>query len=585
MSIAERASGTSQTRVDPVTAAVIAGALESIAVEMGHKLARMSYSSIIRESEDFGTVICDAEARQLCESPQSTPLQSGPIPGYVRGINRRFAELGEEWRPGDVVMHNHAYYGSSHGPDVGFCIPVFHGGELVGFSMTTAHHLDLGALTPGTCGIVDATDAYAEGLQFNAIKIVEDGRRNEWIWRILRDNIRMSNIVVGDMEAQIAAARIGADRFVELIDRYGVATVRAASEDLMDYSERVLRGEIEKLPNGTYSAEAFIDGYLDHPDPAYRDLPIRATVTVDGSDLHVDLTGTANQVDLPINMPFEGTVDIAIYLVLRSILLDSETHEPVPPNSGLFRPIKITAPDGCLANPRFPAPTIARFVAGNIIAETVMRALAPLVPERVAASVGNLAVISLSGLRNGAHWVHMDIWEGSYGGRFGKDGLDGVDTLYGNTRNNPIEDIESHLPLRILRYELNEDSSGPGKWRGGLGTIRDTQFLEPGGFSIEGDGNKYPPRGMFGGVDGTSAQMTLNPGTDREQSLPSKIPYRKTVAGDTIRTIRPSAGGYGDPAERDPQPVREDVLDGFVHEETARRLYPRYAEQPPDRED
>jgi N-methylhydantoinase B len=166
---------TSATRVDPVLAAVIAGGLEAVAIEMGHKLARMSYSPIIRESEDFGCVICDAEGRQLCESPQSTPLQSGPIPGYVRGINRRLAELGETWRPGDVVMHNHAYYGASHGPDVAFVIPIFVGDELVGFSATTAHHLDVGALTPGSCGIVDACDAYAEGLQFNAIKIGRAG--------------------------------------------------------------------------------------------------------------------------------------------------------------------------------------------------------------------------------------------------------------------------------------------------------------------------------------------------------------------------------------------------------------------------
>ena len=570
--------GVAGTRIDPVTTAVIGGALDSIAVEMGHKLARMSYSSIIRESEDFGCVICDAQSRQLCESPQSTPLQSGPIPGYVRGINRRFAEIGEEWRPGDVVMHNHPYYGASHGPDVAFCVPVFHRDELIGFSVTTAHHLDLGALTPGTCGIVDATDAYAEGLQLNAIKVEEDGRRNQWIWRLLRDNIRASHVVVGDMEAQIAAARIGAERFLELVERYGLDTVRAASDDLMDYSERVLRQEIEKLPDGTYRAEGFIDGYLDHPDPAYRDLPIRAAVTVAGSDITVDLTGTAPQVDLPINMPFEGTVDIAIYLVLRSILLDTETHEPVPTNSGLFRPITITAPEGCLANPLYPAPTIARFVAGNIVAETVMRALAPLVPDKVAASVGNLKVISSSGLRGGVHWVHMDIIEGSYGGRFSKDGLDAVDTLYGNTRNNPIEDIESHLPLRVTRYELNEDTGGPGRWRGGLGSIRDTQFTEPGGLSVEADGNKWPPRGLFGGLDGTPGAIILNPGTEKEVSLPSKIPYRKMTAGDTIRTIGPSGGGYGDPSERDPDAVRQDVLDGFISEETARRFYPQYAE-------
>lgn len=265
---------TMDTRIDPVTAAVIGGALESIATEMGHKLARMSYSSIIRESEDFGCVICDAQARQLCESPQSTPLQSGPIPGYIRGINRRFAELGEQWKPGDIVIHNHSYYGASHQPDVGFVVPIFWESELVGFSATTAHHLDLGALTPGSCGIVDACDAYAEGLQLNAIKIEEEGRRNEWIWRILRDNCRAAPLVVGDMEAQVAAARIGADRFIDLVARYGLETVQAASEDLMDYSERMLRREIEALPDGTYSAEGFLDGFPDHLDPGYKNLQI-----------------------------------------------------------------------------------------------------------------------------------------------------------------------------------------------------------------------------------------------------------------------------------------------------------------------
>jgi len=567
-----------ETRVDPITASVIGGALDSIAIEMGHKLARMSYSSIIRESEDFGTVICDGQGRQLCESPQSTPLQSGPIPGYVRGINRRFEEIGEEWKPGDVVMHNHAYYGASHGPDFGFIVPVFVGDELVGFSGSTAHHLDVGALTPGSCGIVDASDAYAEGLQFNAIKIEEEGKRNEWIWHILRDNIRMSDIVVADMQAQIAASRIGAERYLELIERFGLETVQAASEDLMDYSERVLRNEIEKLPNGTYSAEGKIDGYLDHANPAYRDLPIVASVTIDGSDLIVDLEGTAPQVDLPINLPFEGTVDIAIYLVLRSILLDSETHPPVPTNSGLFRPIKITAPEGCLANPIYPAPTIARFVGGNIIAETVMRALAPHKPDAVAASVGNLKVLATSGIRNVSQWVQMDIFEGSYGGRFGKDGLDAVDTLYGNTRNNPIEDTESHLPLRVTRYELWEDVTGAGRWRGGLGSVRDVEFTEPGGFSIEADGNKWPPLGAFGGADGQSGSIVLNPGRDDEEDLPSKIPYRKVDAGDVVRMTGPAAGGYGDPAERDIEAIAADIADGFITEESAKRDYPQYRE-------
>ena len=562
------------THVDAITAAVIAGALESIAIEMGHKLARMSYSSIIRESEDFGCVIADAQARQLAESAQSTPLQSGPIPGYIRGINRRFAELGEEWQPGDVVIHNHAYYGASHGPDVGFVVPIFHEGELVAFSATTAHHLDLGALTPGSCGIVDATDAYAEGLQFNAIKIEEGGRRNEWFWRFIRDNVRAAQLVVGDMEAQVAACRIGAERFFELVGRYGIETVRAAGEDLMDYSERLLRREIEKLPDGTYEAEGFIDGFQEDPNPAHRDLRINATVTVAGSDIHVDLAGTSPQIDLPLNMPFEGTVDIAVYLTIRSILLDSERHPHVPANSGLFRPITIAAPEGCLANPRYPAPVIARFCPGNIVADTVMRALAPLVPDNVSAGVGNLKVVAYSGLaESGQHWVYMDIQEGSYGGRPGKDGLDAVDTLYANTRNNPVEDIESHYPLRVTRYELNVDTGGPGRWRGGLGTVREIEFLAPGGMSLEGDGSVYPPPGLFGGSDGTPGRVEINHHGANGVEVPSKFPYRSAEAGDRLLLIAPSGGGYGPAAERDPAAIREDIAEGVLSSERARELY------------
>src|ERR1700722_11049953 len=197
------------TRVDPITGAVIQGALESIAIEMGHKLMRMSYSSIIRESEDFGAALTDAQGRQLCECKMSTPLQSGPIPGYIRGIRKRFEQRGDEFRPGDVIMHNDPYGGASHRPDVSLCVAVFDDGELIGFSVTTAHHLDIGAHTPGSCGIVDAVDTYAEGLQFKAIKVVEQGRRNEAVWQIMRDNIRIPDLVVGDMNAQIAAAPTG----------------------------------------------------------------------------------------------------------------------------------------------------------------------------------------------------------------------------------------------------------------------------------------------------------------------------------------------------------------------------------------
>ncbi len=562
------------SRIDPITAQVIWGALENIAIEMGHKLTRMSYSSIIRESEDFGAALIDADGQQLCESVFSTPLQLGPISGYVRGIKRLFEMRGETFHPGDVIIHNSPYYGASHGPDVAFCVPVFYQDELIGFSVTTAHHLDIGAHVPGSCGIVDAVDAYAEGLQFKAIKVYDRGVKNHAFWTFLADNVRAADMVIGDMEAQIAACRIGAERYVELVREYGLETVRAAGEYLMNYSETMLRQEIEKLPDGTYSAEGYFDGYLDSPDPTKKDLKIAVTLTIKGSDLYVDFTGSSPQVDdRPINMPFEGTVCVAVYLILRSILLDTEDHEYVPQNSGFTRPIHVYAPPGSICNPIFPAPTIARFCPGNIVADTIMHALAQVVPERVSAGVGNLKVIAYSGLVGEKYWVYMDITEGAYGGRYGKDGLDCVDTLYANTRNNPIEDIESHYPLRVLRYELRENAHGAGKWRGGFGSIRDVMFTTDGQASVEGDGHKFAPWGIFGGHPGVPGALILNPDTPHEKALPSKISNIRAKKGDVFRTVSAVGGGYGDPLERDPQKVLDDVLDELITREAAHTQY------------
>ncbi|MEM6896717.1 MAG: hydantoinase B/oxoprolinase family protein, partial [Pseudomonadota bacterium] len=498
------------SRIDPITGAVIQGALESIALEMGHKLMRMSYSSIIRESEDFGAALTDAEGQQMCECKMSTPLQSGPIPGYVRNVLEVLKERDDPVRPGDVIMHNDPYGGASHGPDVAFCVPVFLEETLIGWSVTTAHHLDIGALSPGSCGIVDAVDTYAEGLQFKAIKVFDEGKRNDAVWHILRANIRATDLVVGDMEAQIESARIGASRLLELIERYGLETTMAAFHDLMDYSERLMRDAIAALPDGDYAATTKIDGYLDDPNPARRELPIAVTLKVRGDSLTVDLTGTAPQVpDKPINMPLVGTVDCAVWLTVRSILLDTVTYGAIPQNSGLTRPITIVAPEGCLVNPTFPAPVIARFCPGNQLADTVMKAFSEVVPGQVSAGIGNLRVVALSGLRDGNHWVHMEIMEGSYGGRPGLDGMDAVDTLYANTRNNPIEDLESHIPIRIDRYELREGAMAAGRWRGGIGAIREFTFLDEAGFSLEGEGHAFRPWGFDGGEDGYEASLTL----------------------------------------------------------------------------
>jgi N-methylhydantoinase B len=563
-----------RTRIDPITANVIQGALENIAIEMGYKLMRMSYSSIIRESEDFGAALIDAECRQLAEAKQSTPLQSGPLPGYIRGMLKMLKERGEEILPGDVFMHNDPYGGATHGPDVAFLVPVFHKNGLAGWAATTAHHLDIGAHTPGSGGIVDAIDCYAEGLRFQAIKVYEQGKRNNQVWHMLRTNIRLPDLVLGDMEAQIAASRIGAQRYLDLIQRYGLDTVTAAAEDMFDASERRLRHAIAALPDGKYTATTRIDGYLDDPNPARRDLPITVTITIEGDQMNVDLTGTAPQVsDRPINMPFEGTVDCAVWLSVRSVLLDSWVHGEIQQNAGLTRPIKITAPKGTLANPIFPAPVIARFCPGIELSNAIVQALSQVVPQQVCGGCGNGGGLLLAGEQGGNFWLQVELFSGSYGGRYGLDGMDSVDVLYANTRNNPIEDIESHVPLRIERYELRENVAAAGRWRGGVGSIRELRFLAPGSVSLESEGHKYPPKGLFGGSDGTPSELVRKKANGEEIRLPSKLPHHAFGAGDSITAIRACGGGYGAPLEREPQDVLDDVLDEYI---TADQAFEQY---------
>ncbi len=554
----------SRSAVDAITAAVIGGSLRSIADEMGYRLARMSYSSIIRESEDFGCAICDAQGRQLCEATQSTPLQSGPIGGYLAGIARRFEEVGDAWHEGDVVVHNHPYYGASHQPDVGFAVPVFVDGELVGFSVTTAHHLDLGALTPGSCGIVNAGDAFAEGLLLNAVKVEEAGRRNESAWRIIRDNCRIPHLVVGDMEAQVAAAKLGAARYAALIREHGLTTVRAAAEHQMDHAERLLRNEIAKLPDGTYAAEGFIDGFLDHPDPRYSNLRIAVAVTVSGSDLHVDLDGTAEQVDLPINMPLRRHDR---HRDPRDAALAAARHRP--PRRGRHQRRAVPARHDLRPARHAHQPALPRAHDRALLPGEHRRrrghARARAGPARGRGGrrrqpQGRRVLGRDRRRRMGLHGHPRGLLRRPL--RQGRPSTP-------STRSTPTRaTTRSRTSSRttrcaIRRYELRDDGAGNGRWRGGRGSIREIEFLADGGFSLEGDGNSIAPPGLFGGGEGTPGSVTMNPGTPDERSLPSKLPYTRVTAGEVLRLVGPCGGGYGAPDERDPAARERDMADGF----------------------
>jgi N-methylhydantoinase B len=554
--------------VDRVTLRVIGGAFNAIAREMAQVLYRMSNSSIIRESEDIGCGIFDATGRELCES-ETSPMHIGSLPFYIRGFMKK---LDGNVYDGDVIIHNHPYHGASHTPDLCVAVPIFHGGCLLGFAAATAHLIDVGAAAPGLN--IDLIDVFAEGTLYNAIKLFERGRRNDEVWSILQDSVRTPEHNAADIEAMIAATHRGRERFLKLVERYGSAIVIGAADYWIEHSARRLKTEIAKIPDGDYSAES----WLDH-DGRNFDKPLKVMVTVRkrGEEIAIDLTGSADEVETAYNVPFEGSLHVACFYAIRTLLLDQATLKDfVPQNEGMFMPVKVVAPLGSIFNPRFPRACFARMAQVQRVIDCIIRALAPVMPEK--ATAGNSATVmsvSFSGFdqaRN-QYWVCIEVNEGSYGARATKDGLNAVDNLMANTRNVPCEEIELAYPLRVERYELRQEPPGAGRHRGGCGHVRDVRFLADGFFSCNGDRMLEAPRGIFGGCDGLGAALVYNPASPEEQHWPSKVSGRKVKAGDVLRVMGPSSAGYGDPRERAPSRVLEDWRDDLVDLTTATEIY------------
>ncbi|WP_148252214.1 hydantoinase B/oxoprolinase family protein [Aidingimonas lacisalsi] len=548
-------------KVDPITMQVISGALDTIAEEMGHVLYRMSFSSIIRESQDLGAGLFDRNYQTICES-ESTPMHIGSIPAYLRGVEKTLQD--GEWYEGDVVVHNHPYYGSSHTPDLAIIIPVFYEGELVGFSANTAHHIDIGAATPGL--IIDVGDVYAEGMLFAGLKLYEQGKKNAGLEKMITANSRASQQLMRDIEAQVASAQLGVMRFKKLLDKYGKDRTFTTIDQLIDYSETMLRKRIAEVPDGEYQAQGFLDD--DGRNREVR-LPVVVTVRVEGDSVTVDLTGSADQTPTAYNVPFEGSCKVAAFAAFRKLLLDSSKLDvPIPSNEGSFRPINVVAPEGSIFNPIFPAATEARFTQCNMMIDLIIKALAPVLPEQtIAGSSAAISFASYAGMKDdGEYWVFLEVNEGAYGGRPASDGPDAIDNLMANTRNNPIEDLGMHLPMICDRYELRDDvMPGAGKHRGGIGVVKSQRVLTPGFITHESERHYHVPWGAFGGSDGAVGKCEIyNYGArDEVANMPSKFSGYVTKANDVMAFYAPCGGGYGNPLERSPEQVREDVLDDF----------------------
>jgi N-methylhydantoinase B len=541
---------------------VIYGALTTLAKEVGHRLKRAAYSSLIRESDDYGAAIVSANFELLAEA-ETTPLQMGPLAGYCEGVIKTLQEAGEELDPGAIYLHNDPYRGASHSPDIGAIAPLYIGDELFGFVGTAAHHVDIGAAVPGTC-IIKAHDAFSEGLRLLAYSVETNREPIPTAWRLIENNVRMPGLVVGDLKAQVAACRWGQQGFQNLIEIYGKDKIKRSTQRLLKIAEMRMRDTIRVMPDGRYMAKGYLDGYEDTGE---IDIPICVTIDIKGDEIKVDLSGSAPQLDHgPINMPFRGTTDMAVLLTLRMLLLPESEYPNLPHNAGLFRPISIYAPKGTIVNPTFPAPTIGRFCGGQMVSNLVVRALENILPDYVCAGCSTTKAVTFSSVtQKGESWIYMDVTEGAYGGMKGMDGLDAVDVLYANTKNNPIEDIEVHYPLRVELYELREGAAGDGEWRGGFGPLRDTRILVDGFVSVEGDGFRHAPWGLKGGREGATGGVMIFTDKYKEgKLLSSKIDNMPVKAGTVIRDLCPCGGGFGEPEKRLSLLRERDRADGLV---------------------
>ena len=558
--------------IDPVLLQVIGGELDSIAKEMAHQLIRSSYSVIIRESEDMGCALLNLDCEEIAES-DSTPFHVGSLVEYCRGAMKTLDKRGWTLKEGDVLIHNHPYFGASHSLDIGVIVPIFWDGELVGFSANTAHHLDIGGAQPGAT--MNLFDMFAEGRIFNANFLYREGVKDENMWAFFEGNVRTPLEVIGDLECQVAAAKHGERRMHQLIEKHGWDTVDRYSNALIDYLERLLRSELEKIPDGEYFAEGWLDDNgIDRGKPE----KMVVKVIIAGDEVTVDLTETPPQRPNSLNTPFGGSTKVGVYSLFRTLLLDAAiTEQYIPANSGAFRPITVIAPEGSTFNPKFPAATQIRFNPINRVADLILQALSPVMPGRITA--GNSAQLNgmyMSGwYPDGSYWITIEVDEGSYGGRPDKDGMDAVDCLSANIKNQPIEDLELHLPFRFYRYELIEQEFGHGKWRGGTSAIREYEFLTPAQVTTESERHEDidPPPGAFGGTPGRPGRFYKVQTDGTKVKMYAKENAYRFEPGERLLIEGVTSGGYGNPKERDVERVLHDYLDDLISNEQAELIY------------
>jgi N-methylhydantoinase B len=527
------ATETASIAIGPIDVSIFQSATHSIAEEMGAALRRTSFSPNIKERRDYSCAIFD-RLGQVIAMGDHMPVHLGSMPMSVKAaVDALTLERG------DIAILNDPYRGGTHLPDITMVMPVFgpESNRPVFYTATRAHHADVGGRYPGSMGL--CSEIYQEGLRIPPVKIVRGGSIDASILKLLLHNVRTPVEREGDLQAQIGACRVGELRLGELIARYQPEMIERLSQELFDYSERLTRAELSRMPAGSFEAEDFLDDDGNGSDP----IRIRVKLTIDpvAATALVDFTGTAPQVESSLNAVLAITYSAVYYLVRCLLPADA------PATAGLMRPITLVAPEGTIVNAQLPAPV----AGGNVetsqrIVDVLLRALARILPLRVpAASAGTMTNLTIGGIdpRYGSPFAYYETTAGGMGARPDRDGVSGVHTHMTNSLNTPIEALEYAYPFRVLRYSYRPGTGGNGRFSGGDGLIRELELLTNAQVTLLADRQKLGPYGLQGGSDGVPGRVSILHDQDA-QRIPGKCSVRVSK-GDIVRVETPGGGGWG----------------------------------------
>lgn len=551
-----------ETPINAIELEILNNALRSISDEMALTIFRTGHSTIIRDGGDFATALLTADCELLAQG-LTVPQHLGAMPDALGAVIKKF---GDDIHRGDVFLLNDPYNGGMHLPDVFVFKPIFvdsEGDRPVAFVAAVAHHADMGGRVPGS-NAADSTEIYQEGIRFPVVRLFSRGEPNASVFDILAANVRLPEMVTGDIHATVAACNYGEREFLKLVDQHGLPWLKRYLAALLDYAEALTRAEIEALPDGTYRFDDFIDddGLSEEP------IPLHLALTVDGDNITVDFTGSSPMVRGALNAT-ESFTKASTYLALRCVF-DAD----IPNNGGFMRPITIIAPKGTILNVELPGACAARGLTGFRVSELVLAALGKAMPSKaMAASEGGNTFVTIGGTRdNGKPFVHCDLIFGAWGGSHFRSDGDAMALVASNCTNIPIEVIEAEYPLLCEQYSFVSDSGGAGKSRGGLALVRDFRLTEGRAIlQVRSDRRAFRPWALEEGKPGTQSWNYINP-ADGTNPLPSKV-TTELRKGDVFRHVTGGGGGFGSPFERDGRLVQEDVLNGKISRDYAEKEY------------